>query len=1304
MDFPSTPKNLLLSRTSTGINKQNTNFPSNRNLEINVPNTSKKLNSNILPETSDIQNFKRCNKEHVTYNVCSTTMDQIKSFNPVSSINEKNDFKNKKHFSYLSNKSHLKEEFENDEIESAKSNISANNSKIPWRFNADLKSFKNISATHKIGSDESSALHLEDTNIELDDSSLEDMENKKLLNSFSSTCSRNTKEKSSERFSIFQSKLPKTDRGQHLFIQKSLSEECEDLGVDEPSTSDLFPEADILLDINSSPSFENNIESNSHSTDNFSKFKRNIEDSSSTEEKESKASLKESTFSTLNTQEGKLDENPKSQPAKNECKTENSNHFDKKVKHTVSLSENKDDQIYKSNEFEKINYSKNDEKNKSESQISSSTSLEEQSCSQDNYDNMHDKNCSSTRFEERMSDGSTRISSSSENNHLHLNWKEYSEQESSNRSPHERNEKQKKLTPQIMKKLKSINDRNKIVSSKDQKSFIEKALPAKRSAESSSSELSKKIKTSIKTNIHNSLDEKEFCTLNKNEKSILPIEEEISGTSYETDLEKDYKEAIQFVARLRSKSLEPPDIEKKNTLMKKVRSKQGSCNDATNENLVIQENTMTTCLKKDSFKSGENSTKQIIDHFDFEISSEDSKPFSPYNSYTNEKELKNSESNLSNLFDDAISYPSEDDKAPVNCQYNKSRQYKEIKKNKFIENHVFSKGGFDKIYCHKKSLIPSQHVELKNDAQKNATNDFSNLKNQFNYSEKNNIIDKNKNEYSHKTEILNSFKNDKIRNRILNNPTPIYFQHSNSQSTSLNKDHENIHNGIDMDEINYKINTKRSIRHKILADTKVRPKQTSFQEANDINNTEHIVFNISKKDDSSTCDSEESNQTLTIRTDLQNKQNKLISFNKEKSLINNQLGNSIYTNEDENQDISLMYDTRTNRDDILNLGNLRKELIKEKGLDIIYEKTSVLKSIAHNKHGSLHIVEKQDSSLNCKRTNDNLGVFTNSGEDKNDSSIYPQNLPSISSRKEFPMSSPPCSYNKQCTKLKNFSNNFTPEGVTNLSKENSVKIDFPSSNNEILNNCKLNTSCKNKLNVSCVTIPQTFQHSIECPQTNESQNYTLKIPELEENKCEKNVKNNNDEICNNILSGVKRYKRHQGDTLLPLVEPVQSKFMYTYGKQKHSLRNRKREEFHEDEKEENMGIHSEKFNINLSSTNGCDTEEDSSNSYSLTDFENFSNSEFENFSESEIFVSDDEEEVKMENQLQKNVCEKSINEKFYMNSHESKGRRRASSRDQIRKGCTCCNGSPERPKKKYIKLEKTKKHIKTSNNKSMKKR
>lgn len=47
-----------------------------------------------------------------------------------------------------------------------------------------------------------------------------------------------------------------TDYERELRLQKSLSEECEDLGVDEPSTSDLFPEADLLFDPNHSPSFD----------------------------------------------------------------------------------------------------------------------------------------------------------------------------------------------------------------------------------------------------------------------------------------------------------------------------------------------------------------------------------------------------------------------------------------------------------------------------------------------------------------------------------------------------------------------------------------------------------------------------------------------------------------------------------------------------------------------------------------------------------------------------------------------------------------------------------------------------------------------------------------------------------------------------------------------------------------------------------------------------------------------------------------------------------------------------------------
>lgn len=46
------------------------------------------------------------------------------------------------------------------------------------------------------------------------------------------------------------------DVERELRLQKSLSEECEDLGVDEPSTSELFPEAELSFDNNSPIAFE----------------------------------------------------------------------------------------------------------------------------------------------------------------------------------------------------------------------------------------------------------------------------------------------------------------------------------------------------------------------------------------------------------------------------------------------------------------------------------------------------------------------------------------------------------------------------------------------------------------------------------------------------------------------------------------------------------------------------------------------------------------------------------------------------------------------------------------------------------------------------------------------------------------------------------------------------------------------------------------------------------------------------------------------------------------------------------------
>lgn len=55
---------------------------------------------------------------------------------------------------------------------------------------------------------------------------------------------------------LMQQKMERKVYDRDIKLQKSLSEECEDLGVDEPSTSDLFPEADLLFDTNHSPSFD----------------------------------------------------------------------------------------------------------------------------------------------------------------------------------------------------------------------------------------------------------------------------------------------------------------------------------------------------------------------------------------------------------------------------------------------------------------------------------------------------------------------------------------------------------------------------------------------------------------------------------------------------------------------------------------------------------------------------------------------------------------------------------------------------------------------------------------------------------------------------------------------------------------------------------------------------------------------------------------------------------------------------------------------------------------------------------------
>ncbi|XP_070157004.1 serine-rich adhesin for platelets isoform X2 [Polyergus mexicanus] len=86
-----------------------------------------------------------------------------------------------------------------------------------------------------------------------------------------------------------------------LKLQKSLSEECEDLGVDEPSTSDLFPEADLLFDTNHSPSFD-------HSQD------------ASCSQSLGMKPYNSSYFRSLDSSSGSRDASPTSDFKSNECK------------------------------------------------------------------------------------------------------------------------------------------------------------------------------------------------------------------------------------------------------------------------------------------------------------------------------------------------------------------------------------------------------------------------------------------------------------------------------------------------------------------------------------------------------------------------------------------------------------------------------------------------------------------------------------------------------------------------------------------------------------------------------------------------------------------------------------------------------------------------------------------------------------------------------------------------------------------------------------------------------------------------
>ncbi|XP_066996020.2 serine-rich adhesin for platelets [Anabrus simplex] len=154
--------------------------------------------------------------------------------------------------------------------------VSAESHETPWRY-VTMPSIKRVHVRHPMvtrrGYTERSGEQFIDNSSEVEDVSherrsyvsdakLEAVERKAgvstatVLNAFHKIdgSAQHIDKQVCERLEPIQPKITRIDK--ELRLQKSLSEECEDLGVDEPSTSDLFPEAELLLDTNSSPSFE----------------------------------------------------------------------------------------------------------------------------------------------------------------------------------------------------------------------------------------------------------------------------------------------------------------------------------------------------------------------------------------------------------------------------------------------------------------------------------------------------------------------------------------------------------------------------------------------------------------------------------------------------------------------------------------------------------------------------------------------------------------------------------------------------------------------------------------------------------------------------------------------------------------------------------------------------------------------------------------------------------------------------------------------------------------------------------------
>ena len=102
---------------------------------------------------------------------------------------------------------------------------------------------------------------------------------------------------------MYNDRRPTTIEKEEFFNQKSFSDECADLGVDEPIASDLFPEADLLFD-SGSPKFDQ------ISSDNAMHIKKELENGEVLLEMNYNHNMETESWLNFDTEEELVDESP----------------------------------------------------------------------------------------------------------------------------------------------------------------------------------------------------------------------------------------------------------------------------------------------------------------------------------------------------------------------------------------------------------------------------------------------------------------------------------------------------------------------------------------------------------------------------------------------------------------------------------------------------------------------------------------------------------------------------------------------------------------------------------------------------------------------------------------------------------------------------------------------------------------------------------------------------------------------------------------------------------------------------------